>query len=125
MGPHRALVVNRYLVDTDVLIDVLRGARRLEVPAGADVACSVLTRVELLSGKSATTQPIHELLDEFHEVAVTPDIATRAGGIRRDHGIALADAVIAATALATERILLSRNLRHVDRVTGLAVERPT
>ncbi len=65
------------------------------------------------------------LLGRLSEIEVTPDIAQRAGRIRRSTGLDVADALIAATALEHGMKILTRNRRHFERVAGLELQTPT
>lgn len=105
------------LVDTDVFIDHLRGARAL-VPATHRLHYSVITRAELYAGTSATAQ-VDELLSPFREVVVDRAVAARAGRVRRECGIRLPDALIAATALVHRLGLVTRNVKDFEGVRGL------
>ncbi len=105
------------LVDTDVLVDHLRGARRF-VPDGR-VCVSVVTRAELFAGRATNEARVRRLLSPFSELAVDGAVAERAGRITRDHGLRLPDALIAATALEHDLALITRNLRDFGRVPGL------
>ena len=106
------------VVDTDVLIDHLRGHRRLD-PA-TTTAYSVVSRCELFAGTDDAAI-IRTLLDAMVEVDVDRRVAETAGAIRRDHRLAMADAIVAATALGLGVPLVTRNARHFRGVTGLAV----
>lgn len=105
------------LVDTDVFVDHLRGAAAL-VPARHRLHYSVITRAELLAGSTASDL-VTRLLSPFREIAVDRSVAERAGRIKREAGIPMADALIAATALEHRLSLASRNLRHFQAVRGL------
>ena len=105
------------LVDTDLFVDHLRGARELQ-PAGHRLHYSVITRAELFAG-SAATDLVSTLLSPFREVPVDRDIAERAGRIRRETGLRMPDALIAATAVEHRLGLATRNRRHFDKVHGL------
>lgn len=107
------------LVDTDVLIDHLRGAVELERPARSSIACSVITRSELLAGPERQEGPVRRLLASLGELPVTAEIADAAGLIRRETGIATPDALIAATAISTGLHLKTRNRKDFERVAGL------
>lgn len=113
-----------YLVDTDVLVDHLRGARTFTLAEQTDAAYSVITRAELYAGRKAAEQPVETLLGSMLEVAVSTQVATRAGELRRVHGMALADALIAATALAEGRVVLTRNQEDFAGIPDLQVEQP-
>jgi len=110
------------LVDTDVLIDHLRGERRLS-PGGRRIAISVISRCELFAGRD-DPERLRRLLVPMVELSVDPAIAELAGATRRRTGIATPDALIAATALTHRIPLMTRNRRHFDRVAGLEVVTP-
>lgn len=105
------------LVDTDVFINHLRGAAELK-PRRHRVHYSVITRAELFAGNSASDL-FTQLLAPFREVAVDRPIAERAGRVRRETGIRLPDALIAATALERGLDLATRNTRDFEPVRGL------
>jgi predicted nucleic acid-binding protein len=105
------------LVDTDVFVDHLRGAAALEV-GGHRVHYSVITRAELFAGSSATDN-VSTLLTPFREVVIDRAIAERGGRVRREAGIRLPDALIAATALEHRLSLVTRNRSDFDKVRGL------
>lgn len=107
------------LVDTDVFIDHLRGARPLRT-GGHRLHYSVITRAELFAGTHGV-QEAAALLAPLVEMPVDRTIAERAGRIRRTTGIRLPDALIAATAMARSMVLATRNRRDFDRVPGLAL----
>ena len=109
------------LIDTDVLVDHLRGARRLPIPEGA--ACySSITRAELFAGRHVDESVVRRLLEPFVELPVDRAVAEEAGRIRRETGLRLPDALIAAAALGRGLTLWTRNVRDFGRVSGLAVE---
>ncbi len=111
--------MRRLLIDSDVLIDVLRGAQIAVIEDDDDVAISVVTRCELFSGRHVDDEPLRVQLRDFHEVHVDGGIAERAGRLRRRSGLRTPDALIAATALITDRQLLTRNRRDFGPVDGL------
>jgi predicted nucleic acid-binding protein len=112
----------RVLVDSDVLIDHMRGYRRLEIESSMCV--SVVTRAELYAGHERNEPAVHALLARMGQLDVEGAIARRAGRIKRDAGLRLADALIAATALEHQLALMTRNRRHFERVAGLAIRDP-
>ena len=105
------------LVDTDVFIDHLRGARALN-PGRNRVHYSVVTRCELLSGAVGSAL-VQRLLDPFRELAVGRSVAERAGRLRRETGIATPDALIAATAIEYDLALVTRNRKYFEPVKQL------
>ncbi len=118
------------LVDTSVLIDVLRGrpeaARVLEVEREAGVLhASEVTRLEILAGMRPEEEAATRLL--FTALAWHPldeGVAEAAGAIGRrwlpsHRGIDAADLAIAATALHVGARLLTMNVRHFPMLPGL------
>jgi predicted nucleic acid-binding protein len=108
------------LVDTDVFIDHLRGHRRFE-PGSDLVFHSILTRAELLAGRNTDAPTIALLLGPFTELAIDRSIAERGGGLRRTLAISLPDALIAATVLERDLVLLTRNKRDFVQVPELSL----
>ncbi|MDQ3647535.1 MAG: type II toxin-antitoxin system VapC family toxin [Actinomycetota bacterium] len=110
------------LIDTDVLVDHLRGAQRLE-PDGDDYY-SVVTRAELFAGRGGDEEGLRRMLGPLGELPVDRAVAELGGRVRREAGLALGDALIAATALTHGLALLTRNRRHFERVAQLELSRP-
>lgn len=108
-----------YLIDTDVFVDHLRGARQLD-PKSHRVHYSVVTRAELFAGNTAT-ELVSVLLAPFRELDVGRAVAERAGRLRRETGIRLPDALIAATAVEHKLSLYTRNRSDFEGVRGLRV----
>lgn len=119
------------VVDTDVLIDHLRGrqpARGLiedGVSGDRPIVASLVTRIELLAGTRVGEETsVRHLFDFLEWAAVDEAIADRAGDLSRcwraSHpGIDLADYIIAATAQELGATLWTRNVRHYPMVPGL------
>ena len=110
------------LVDTDVLVDHLRGERRLSGDVRA-LGISVITRCELFAGRDESPL-LHRFLAPMIEFPVDGAIAELAGKTRRETGIATPDALIAATALTHRLALMTRNRRHFERVDALRIVTP-
>lgn len=109
------------VLDTDVLIDHLRGARPL-LREFEGAAYSSVTRAELYAG--VENSDIEALLSTLVEIPFEKAIADGAGQIKRSIGLGLADAAIASTALVMGRTLVSRNRKHFARVKGLTLRAP-
>lgn len=112
--------MSRTVLDTTVLIDVLRGddaaiawlSEQDEVPA-----CSEMTRAEVLRGvRSGERAATERLLDALRWIPVDERVSRRAGELgrryRRGHELAVADLLIAATALELDLPLATANTRH-------------
>ena len=110
------------LVDTDVLIEHLRGERRLRA-GGRRIGISVVSRCELFAGPDEP-EALRRFLWPLIELPVDSMIAELAGTTRRDTGIATPDALVAATALVHRTPLMTRNRRLFDRVAKLDVVAP-
>jgi predicted nucleic acid-binding protein len=110
------------LIDTDVFVYHLRGAARLQAPAGA--AYSTITRCELFAGSGDEQAAVARLLAGLIEHPIDRPVAERAGRLRRDTGIAIADALVAATALEHGLSLMTRNAADFGRVRGLHIRAP-
>ena len=115
----RQLVV----LDTDVLIDHLRGVRTIDALPWNRWAYSILTRMELFSGCD-DERVIRDLLRAGVEFDVSRRVAESAGMLRRAARVPAADALIAATALVHGLILVTRNVKRFSVVPGLVVEVP-
>lgn len=112
------------LIDSDVFVDRLRGRARLAVD-GAEVHFSTITRAELFAGSRSQEDAVRTLLAPFKEHAVDRDTAELGGAIRREVGIPLPDALIAATALRNGLAVATRNREHCERLDGLTVCAPS
>jgi predicted nucleic acid-binding protein len=110
------------LVDTDVFIDHLRGAHQL-APGRHRLHYSVITRAELFAGNTASDL-VSTLLAPFREIPVDRTVAERAGRIRRESGIRLPDALIAATAIEHHLGLATRNRSDFEPVRSLRLRDP-
>ena len=110
------------LVDSDVLIDHLRGRRRLH-SEGRRLGVSVVSRCELFAGRDEP-EVLHRMLGAMIELPIDSAIAELAGITRRRTGVATPDALIAATALTHRIPLMTRNERHFERISDLRVIAP-
>jgi len=116
------------VLDTTVLIDVLRGHRpALDYLSSLDEppACSEITRVEVMRGLRHPERDAAEgLMRSMRWTAVDEQIARRAGALgrtwRRSHSLATADLIIAATAAELGVELATSNTRHFPMFPGLS-----
>lgn len=113
----RTETVANVLVDTDIFIDHLRGARELKVGRNT-LHYSVITRAELVVGTSGADL-VARLLAPFREHPVDRAVAERAGNIRRETRVRWPDALIAATALEHGLSLATRNQADFESIRGL------
>jgi predicted nucleic acid-binding protein len=115
--------VTRVLLDSDVLVDHLRGHRRI-IPGRDELYVSAISRAELFSGRGAEERRIRRLLEPMENLPVDAAIAERAGRLRRGTSRRLPDALIAATALEHRLTLVTRNIRDFEGVKGLRLRQP-
>lgn len=119
----------RRLIDTDVLVEYLRGRPRavqyLEGLAG-ELHVSAVTVAELFAGaREAEETSLRAFLGTFEVHPVTEDAAELAGRFRRawgpSHGTGLADALIAAATETVEGTLITFNDRHFPMLERVEV----
>jgi hypothetical protein len=113
-----------YLLDSDVIIDALNGKRGrhalLEglLRQGHLLACCAINVTEVYAGvRPHEEERTREFLDCLAHYAVTREIAREAGLLKRHWSrkgttLSLADATIAAVALANDLPLITGNAKH-------------
>lgn len=120
----------RLLLDTDVLIDYLRGVpeavtyleSRKEV-----LLISAVTVGELYAGvrEGRERKALDAFMQAFEIVVLDASLAERGGLLRRDygksHGTGLADALIAASAERQEAVLVTLNRKHFPMLREVLV----
>ena len=108
------------LVDTDILIDVANAIPnaivRLKLESqNSSLAISVVTKMELIVGCRNKTelQYLHKFLRNYEVILIDKFISIKAVQLIEDyrlsHGLLIPDALIAATAIARQIPLLSKN----------------
>ncbi|MEM2135144.1 MAG: type II toxin-antitoxin system VapC family toxin [Candidatus Jordarchaeaceae archaeon] len=127
-------MIRPILVDTDVIIDHLRGfenSKKLlkEVELGNFLAYfSAITEAELYSGQRMSVKSeqriVERLLKIMHRVDVNSEIARKAGELRREYGVELPNAIIAATALILGAELVTRNIKHYKSIKKIKLKTP-
>jgi predicted nucleic acid-binding protein len=123
-------VAGRLLIDTDVLIEYLRGrSETVEFLEGvrSDLYISVISVAELFAGvrEDEEEKSLEQLLLAFVVLPVTEKTARLGGLYRRDyggsHGTGLADALIAATSEQNGADLVTFNRRHFPMASRITV----
>jgi tRNA(fMet)-specific endonuclease VapC len=129
-------VAGGMILDSDVLVDYLRGAgpgRDLvrALIRGAGYRVTAVTAFELALGRSyrENPRPVHALL-AAPLLALTRKAGLRGGsllGELRRSGVAIdiRDAMQAGICLEAGTTLVTRNVSHFDRVPGLQLSHPT
>ena len=117
------------LPDTDVLVNFFRGHEKAVafVNEHADrIILSSIVVAELYAGVRGAEEEeaLADFVSLFRVVPVTAEIAKAGGLFRRDygksHGVGLADAILAATALSENASLKTLNVKHYPMVEDLA-----
>ena len=125
--------MNGYLIDSDILIDYLRGQERaraflLEVSKKMTLWISIISIIEIYSGEETKDlqklNRVGEFLNNFEIVWLSLNIAKRAGELRRDYQKPFADSIIAAGALEYDLRLITRNVKHFDLIKDLKLLKP-
>ena len=120
------------LVDTNVLVDFERGNRRAgehldEIESRSKPAISAMTQMEMIVGcrKKSDLSILLSFLQRFEVIPINPAITTRTIDILLQyglsHGVLIADALIAATALTIQAPLLTANQRDFRFIGGLSL----
>lgn len=110
----------RFVIDTNIFI--LRFNDRLAdlLPRG-EIICSIITEIELLSFSKLTSAEetlIRDTLAKLAIYGIDQDIKEEAIRLRRESGLKLPDAIIAATAIHHQAILVT-NDAELQNVPGL------
>ena len=120
------------IADSDVLIDFLRGrgeaARVAFEIQSRSFGTTAVTAFEIRSGARTArqTSAVETLLDAMTVLPFGPEEARIAAQVRQQvesqgQPIGMADYMIAAICMATNGVLLTRNLKHFERVKGLKI----
>lgn len=126
-------MINQYLLDTNILIyyfnnqpEVQDVFDTIETGNAAAFYCPI-SWVELLCYPNLTPEQANEMRDFLrliHRVSLTESVLDSAAEIRRNYRLKLADGIIAASALVTGYILVTRNVDDFKRVDGLSLLNP-
>lgn len=125
----QGLVMKRaILVDTDLLVDFLRGYGKAVAfvnKHSSQIILSSIAVAELYAGVKGDAEltALGKFVSLFRVIPVTFDIAKAGGLYKRDydksHSVGLADAIIAATAEAEKAELKTLNIKHYPMTKGL------
>ena len=111
----------RLLLDTNVLIDVLKGeaTARDWLQEQQQPAVSVITWIEVLVGcRTEESQAVEAWLDSFERLPLDRDVARESVQARQRHGLKVPDAIILATARCHDLTLATRNSKDFPLSLG-------
>ena len=121
-------MANPILLDTDVLVDFLRGHNKAVAFVNAYSNWIILPSIviaELYAGIKGEDEQValDKFVSLFRVIPVNTEIAKTGGlykrKINRSHGVGLADAIIAASVEAENAELKTLNIRHYPMMKGL------
>jgi predicted nucleic acid-binding protein len=122
------------LIDTSVLVDLLRGntqaARWIDTLPRDSRWISVVTAVELLAGcrNRAEERTVDRELAQYNMIHVDENISEQALSLYRlhhlSHGDGFLDCLIAASAIRHNLRIATLNVRHFTPLPGVQVEAP-
>jgi predicted nucleic acid-binding protein len=124
----------KYIWDTNIAIYFLQQQFPIAAEKFID-AClndskpcfSAITEIELLCWKTASDNEINVIenfISECEVFELEKSIKIKTAQIRRAHKVKLPDAIIAATALVYDLILITRNINDFKKIEGLKLVDP-
>lgn len=122
----------RFIVDTSVLVDKLRGGEKWNeflssLDENSELYLPSIVIFELFSGLSSkkpeVSRKIFDLRKFFREISLTSEIAKKAGEINRDisTNLDLPDYIIAATAMEIGARVVTLNKKHFQKIPGVVI----
>ena len=122
--------VDYIIVDTDILIDAGRGdgnavACLQHIEQQSSLTASVVTQMELIVGcrNKEELRDLNKFLSRFRILKLTDQVSDAAIDLlqqyRLSHGLLIADALIAATALVHHEPFITKNQRDFVFIAGL------
>lgn len=123
-------IAKRFLIDSDILIDYLRGFPKtrdflFKLKEKGILLISPINVAEIYSGKEIKNLKKRKIIDEFlDEFEITPfdkNLAKLAGEIKMIYQLPFADAIVAATAIQSKSILVTRNIKHFNQIKNLKI----
>ena len=122
------------LIDTDVLIEILRATQQagewLESQESNIIGITVITRMEILQGAGSKREQreLANKLERFTTVQVEAGDSEQAlkffEGFRLSDGLSIMDLLIASIALHTEKPFYTFNMKHFRVIPGLNPQSP-
>jgi len=120
-----------YLLDTNAVIYYFRGMQKaiavfkLIEDANEEVNLSVITKIELLSfDNEDELKNIDRLLVNSRIFSLDDEIVDKTIEVRRKYKLKLPDAIIAATAMVNNLILVTHNKKDFKKIRGLKIIDP-
>lgn len=123
---------SRFLIDTNFIIyyldDSIKEDRtELRSVFNQEIFVSVITKIEPLGWRGISTEKTKQvelLLGDINLVHLNNDVILETIRLRKIYRIKLPDAIIAATAICYDLILVTNNLKDFKRISNLEVFNP-
>jgi len=121
-----------YTLDTNVIIYYLKADEKVVLVLNKlfgqpqPIYISAITELELFSFSKLSTQEmerIEEILNSLAVIPVDSRIARIAGPLRQNYHLKVPDSAIAATALFTGTILVTRNILDFQKIPNLSLKK--
>lgn len=121
----------KYLIDTNIIIDHLRGDQKatdflLQAEQGKIKALTtVITEYELLIYENIPPHQVEKIKKLFSFIpkrTITSKVAKQAAIFRKKYKTDIADALIAGVAFISKTTLLTRNLKHFQNIKEIKVQ---
>lgn len=120
------------LIDTNVLVDVIRGFTPTihqleEIETESELCVSVITEMELIVGckKKQDLKSVESFLDNFEIISIDSNTANQAIKLLRtyrlSHGLLMPDALIAASVIENDLLLFTRNQKDFQFIKGITL----
>lgn len=124
--------MEHYLIDTNVVSDYfsaslsVEGIKFMDSVIDATPNLSVITQIELLCWKteSLIEQKTRDFISDCIIFDITPDVVYSCVELRKNKKIKTPDAIIAATAMANNFILITNNEKDFVNIQGLKFVNP-
>ena len=127
--------MGKRLVDTDIIVDYLRGVERAKILieesiSDSEICISVISKMELLAGcrNKGEIKIVEDMFARFITIYLDEISAKIAYSLfkrfRLSHGIGIFDSLIAATAIHHELPLLTKNIKHFSMIQRLTILKP-
>ncbi len=122
-----------YLIDTNILIYFIENKipenefKKVNKIVKSSFNISCMTKIELLSWKKLEEYHFIELkkfLSNSTVFLLNEDLIEKTILLRKNHGIKTPDAIIGATALNNDLILVTRNVKDFKKINGLNIYNP-
>lgn len=119
-----------YLIDTNVIIDNFGNKlpeKAKSLLYSIDLTVSAVTKIEVLGWVNASQKqlkPLYEFMEIARILPINEAVIEKTITIRQTKKIALGDAIIAATALVYNLVVISRNTSDFKNIKGLQIIDP-